>query len=63
MAELDALRVEGTALRASVGQQERSFQHKVDRVCDEFTRAIERLTEDQELLRGMRSFIRLVKET
>ncbi len=39
-----------------------SFDHKVDRVCNEMTKSVERLTDDRELLRGMRTFVRMVKE-
>jgi hypothetical protein len=62
-ATLDRLRAEVAELRETVTRQERAFDAKVDRVCGEFSRSIERLTEDQELLRGMRAFVRLVKET
>jgi hypothetical protein len=38
------------------------MDEKVDRVCREFTSSIERLTEDRELLHGLRALVRLVKE-
>lgn len=39
------------------------FNQKVDKVCREFERSLEQLTQDQELLRGIRAFVRLIKNT
>lgn len=41
----------------------RHYDEQIDKICREFERSIERLTEDKELLRGIKAFIRLVKET
>jgi hypothetical protein len=48
-------------LAASLRQQDRTFTTKVEQVCHEFERSIEKLTEDQTLLEGMRAFVRMVK--
>lgn len=37
------------------------MDQKVERICREFTTSLERLTEDKELLHGMRAFVRMVK--
>jgi len=41
----------------------RHHDDQIDKICLEFERSIERLTEDKELLRGIKAFIRLVKDT
>lgn len=42
---------------------DRSQRERTEQVCREFTRSIEALTEDRELLRGIRAFVKMVKET
>jgi hypothetical protein len=48
-------------LGASLRQQDRNFTTKVEQVCHEFQRSIEKLTEDKALLEGVRAFVRMVK--
>jgi len=54
-AELRAARSDGSA-------QFRQLDQKLDQVLNEFTRSIEKLTEDKELLRGIRAFVKVIKE-
>lgn len=60
---LDKIHQELDKLYALIKNQNRQYTEKVDRVSDEFSRSIEKLTEDKELLRGIRAFVKLVKTT
>ncbi len=51
------------ALRGATTTEIRRFNDRVSTVCDEFQKSIERLTEDQELLRGIKAFVHMVKNT
>ncbi len=44
-------------------QREGRFEVKVDRVLQELERSMARLTEDRELLQGIRAFVRVVKQS
>jgi hypothetical protein len=50
-------------LRTGTTTEVRRFNDRVSQVCDEFQKSIEKLTEDQELLRGIRAFVHLIKNT
>ncbi|MFZ2959714.1 MAG: hypothetical protein WA705_22755 [Candidatus Ozemobacteraceae bacterium] len=50
-------------LRSGTTTEVRRFNDRVSAVCDEFRKSIEKLTEDQELLRGIRAFVHMVKTT
>ncbi|MDQ6961860.1 MAG: hypothetical protein Q9M28_04935 [Mariprofundaceae bacterium] len=50
-------------LYALIKSQNRDYQDKVDTVMHEFGRSIEKLTEDKEILQGMRTLIKLIKST
>lgn len=56
-----SLRVTGVDERLT--DTKRHYDEQIDKICREFERSIERLTEDKELLRGIKAFIRLVKDT
>lgn len=49
--------------REDARRRDRAYDDKVDRVCHEFQGSLEKLTEDRELLHGMRAFVRMVKES
>lgn len=49
------------ALGAELRGLERNFTTKVEKVCHEFELSIEKLTEDKNLLEGIRAFVRMVK--
>ncbi|MDF1663770.1 MAG: hypothetical protein P1V97_18515 [Planctomycetota bacterium] len=55
------VRVDGVDGRLTDTKQH--YDDQIDKICREFERSIERLTEDKELLRGIKAFIRLVKDT
>jgi hypothetical protein len=59
LAELDARQRE---TQRALSDQHARYEGKVDQLAREFTRSIEKLTEDKELLHGMRAFVRMVKE-
>ncbi|MCP4697226.1 MAG: hypothetical protein GY862_10295 [Gammaproteobacteria bacterium] len=50
-------------LHATIIRLNREYQEKADRVCDEFTRTVDKLSEDKELLLGLRAFIKMIKTT
>lgn len=59
MADLEARQRE---TQRDLSDQHARYEAKVDQLTREFARSIEKLTDDRELLRGMRAFVRMVKE-
>lgn len=50
-----------TKAEAAARKQALDYDEKVDRVCREFSRSIEQLTDDKVLLGGLKAFVRMVK--
>ncbi|MDM8546911.1 hypothetical protein QUF61_10490 [Candidatus Venteria ishoeyi] len=48
-------------LHTLMKKQNRNYEEKTDKVCDEFSHAVEKLSSDQEFLSGMRAFIKMIK--
>ncbi|MCK5682519.1 hypothetical protein KAJ27_00295, partial [bacterium] len=59
----DKTQLELEQLYQKITESRRFYIEKVDRVCAEFQRSLEHLTQDKELLRGMRALVKMVKET
>ncbi|MEM9074272.1 MAG: hypothetical protein AAGE52_37610 [Myxococcota bacterium] len=59
----EARGVELEATQRLLAETKGDFEAKVDRVCREMTRSLEQLTDDRELLAGIRAFVHLVKST
>jgi hypothetical protein len=49
-------------IKTEGGSHFRLLDQKMERVLLEFTRSIEKLTEDKELLRGIRAFVKVIRE-
>ncbi|MBW7876540.1 MAG: hypothetical protein H3C47_11190 [Candidatus Cloacimonetes bacterium] len=50
-------------IRSHFVSESRRYFDSVDRVCNEFEKAVSKVSEDQELLRGIRALIHLIKST
>jgi len=50
-------------IRSQFVSESRRYFDSVDRVCNEFEKAVSKVSEDQELLRGIRALIHLIKST
>lgn len=50
-------------LERNINHQKRDFDEKVDKVCHEFTRSIEKLTQDQDVLRGIKALVTMIKSS
>ncbi len=59
----DKTQLELEQLYQKIIELRRFYLEKIDRVCAEFQRSIEHLTQDKELLRGMKALIKMVKGT
>ncbi len=60
---IERLEVELASERAARNADRERYEYRADRLGEEMTRAVERLTSDQELLRGLRAMVKLIKET
>lgn len=60
-AELETLREELHRLERTIRDTVNQCEDKSERMLREFTRTIDQLTENEELLRGVRALVRLVQ--
>jgi hypothetical protein len=61
--QIDRLRKDFEDNRAQAVSESRRYFDSVNRVCNEFEKAVEKVSEDQELLRGIRALVHLIKST